>query len=38
MLTIPVVYPKLQGVKSLIFPVEVIGGGRQAKRETAPQA
>jgi Kef-type K+ transport system membrane component KefB len=38
MLTIPMVYPKLQGVKSLIFPVDVLGAGRQAKRETAPQA
>ena len=38
MLTIPMVYPKLQGVKSLIFPVDVLGAGRQAKRESAPQA
>jgi Kef-type K+ transport system membrane component KefB len=38
MLTIPMVYPKLQGVKSLIFPVDVLGGGRQARRERAPQA
>jgi Kef-type K+ transport system membrane component KefB len=38
MLTIPVVYPKLQGVKSLIFQVDLTGSGRHVGRERAPHA